>query len=286
MTTVLVTGATGNVGSSVVRELQGGGWSVRALVRDRAKGAQILGDDVDLAVGDFSDPDSLASAMDGVDFVFLSSSGGPEKLEHELAAIKAASASGVKRIVKASTIGAEVGSPLPPLDWNGQIEEHLRRSGVPAVILQSNYYMTNLLASVEQIREGKLVAPAGEGKIAMIDPRDVGAVGAATIAGEGHDGRTYTLTGPEGISFGQVAEELSEATGLSIEYVDVPDEAARQGLMAAGMPDWLVSHLTQLFGKIRQGALETVTDTVRTLTGREPRSFSEFARDHAVLFRG
>jgi uncharacterized protein YbjT (DUF2867 family) len=286
MTTVLVTGATGNVGSSVVRELRGGDASIRAFVRNAAKGTEMLGDDIDLAVGDFEDPASLTSALDGVDFVFLASDPGPEKVEHEVAAINAAAASGIKRIVKASTIGAEVGSPLPPFDWNGRIEEHLRRSGVPAVILQSNYYMTNLLASAEQIRQGKLVAPAGKGKIATIDPRDVGAVAAATITGEGHDGRTYILTGGEALTFGQMAEQLSEATGRSIEYVDVPEDAAKQGLVAAGMPDWLISHLSQLFGMIRQGALATVTETVRSLTGREPRTFRQFATDHAALFRG
>ena len=286
MTTVLVTGATGNVGSAVVRELRRDGMSIRAFVRDGADGAEKLGEGVELAVGDFSDPASLRRAMDGVDRVFLSSADGPQKVDHEIGVIDAAVEAGVQRIVKASTVRAEAGSPLPAFDWNGQIEDHLRRSGVPAVILQSCFYMTNLLASSEQIRsQGRLFAPAAGGKIAMIDPRDVGSVGAAVLTTDGHDGRTYVLTGPEAITFDGVAKMLSSATDRSVAFVDVPEEAARQGLVEAGMPDWLVDQLVRLFGIIRQGSLEETTNTVRELTGREPRSFKEFAHDHADLFR-
>jgi uncharacterized protein YbjT (DUF2867 family) len=286
MTTVLVTGATGNVGTSVIRELQGGGASVRAFVRDPARGAQKLGDGVALSVGDFADASSIRRALEDVDLVLLASGDGPHKVEHEVAVIDAAAAAGVKRIVKASTVGAQAGSPLPPFDWNGRIEEHLRGSGVGSVILQSNFYMTNLFASAEQVRQGMMFAPAGKGKIAMIDPGDVGAVAAVVLTSDDHDGQTYELTGPDAITYAQVAEALSAATGRPVEFVDVPDEAARQGLVAAGMPDWLVDHLIELFGLIRQGLLGNTTDTVRSLTGRDPRGFGEFARDHAEFFRG
>jgi uncharacterized protein YbjT (DUF2867 family) len=98
-------------------------------------------------------------------------------------------AANVELLVKASTIGARAGSPLPPFDSHGRSEEHLRRSGVPYVVLESGFYMTNLLAAAEPIRaQGILPAPAGDGRIAMIDPRDVGAVGAAVLCGGGRDG--------------------------------------------------------------------------------------------------
>jgi uncharacterized protein YbjT (DUF2867 family) len=285
MTIALVTGATGNVGSSVARELRGTNVSVRAFVRDPAKGRQMLGEDVELAVGDFSDPASLRRALEGVGSVFLASADGPQKVEHEVAVIDAAKEAGVGRIVKASTVRAEAGSPVPGFDWNGRIEDHLRGSGVPAVILQSSFYMTNLLMSADQVRaQGRLFAPADGGKIAMIDPGDTGAVAAVALTSEGHEGQTYVLTGPEAITYGQVADELSIVTGRTIEFIDVPDEAARQGLLAAGMPDWIVEHLTRLFPLIRQGGIAETSDTVQALTGREPRSFGQFARDHAGLF--
>ncbi len=286
VTKVLVTGATGNVGSWVVQELRGRGASIRAFVRDPDRAAEKLGDGVELAVGDFSDTASLQHAVEGADHLFLTSADGPQKVEHETAVIDAAAAAGVSRIVKLSTIGAKVGSPLPPFDWHGRIEQHLWRSEVPAVILQSTFFMSNLLGSAEAIRHtSKLFAPANGANIAMIDPRDVAAVAAVVLTTDGHEGKTYGLTGPEAITYQRIAEELSVATGRPIEFVDVPDEAARQGFVEAGMPDWLVEHLIGVFGIIRQGALEQTTDTVRTLTGREPRTFAQFARDHAGLFQ-
>jgi uncharacterized protein YbjT (DUF2867 family) len=282
---VLVTGATGNVGSAVVRALVSRGVAVRAFVRDAGKARELLGDDAELAVGDLSNAASIRSALDGVERIFLSSADGPEKVAHETAVVDAAAAAGAHLIVKCSTIGAAIGSPMRPFDWHGRIEEHLRRSDLPAVFLHSCFYMTNLLASAEQVRhEHRLFAPAGQGRIAMIDPRDTAAVAAVALTEDGHRGRTYVLTGPQAITYAQVAEELSRATGEHVEFVDVPDEAARQALVAAGMPDWLVEHLGALFPFIREGGLEPTTDTVHALTGREPRAFAEFAENHAHAF--
>jgi uncharacterized protein YbjT (DUF2867 family) len=284
-TMILVTGATGNVGSQVVRQLREGGADVRAFVRDHGKGRQLL-EGIDIATGDFVDPGSVARALEGVQCVFLASSDSPQKVAHEAAVIDAAADAHVHLIVKCSTIGAEVGSPLPPFNWHGQIEEHLRQSGVPAVVLQSCFYMTNLLAAADQIRRvGKLFAPAGEGRIAMIDPRDTAAVAAVALTTDGHEGQTYVLTGPEAITYARVADELSQATGGRVDFVHVPDDATQQGGVAAGgLPDWLVKHFAELFPLIRQGGLERTTETVRAVTGRKPRTFGQFARDHAHAF--
>jgi uncharacterized protein YbjT (DUF2867 family) len=279
--TVLVTGATGNVGSAVVRALVERGEPVRAFVRDPSR----LPGGVEAAVGDFADPVALDRALDGVDRVFLSSGDGPQKVAHESAVIRAAAAAGVALIVKASTWGAQAGSPLPGLDWNGRIEDHLRASGVPAVSLRSGFYMTNVLAAAEQVRgAGVLPAPAGDGAIAMIDPRDVGAVAAAVLGADGHAGRSYVLTGPETITYREIAAALTAATGEPIAYVDVPPEAARQAFAGAGMPDWMVRQLDGVFELIRRGELAQTTDTVRVLTGRDPRGFVEFAHDHRAAF--
>jgi uncharacterized protein YbjT (DUF2867 family) len=283
--TVLVAGATGNVGGHVVDELRGRGVAVRAFVRDPGRAAQRFGGGVEIVVGDFEDSVSVRGALEGADRVLLSSADGPRKVEHEAAVIDAAADAGVRMIVKASTVFAEAGSALPPFDWNGRSEDRLRRSGVPAVVLRSHFYMTNLLAAAEQVRAGgPLVAPAGQGRVAMIDPRDVAAVAAAVLVGDGHEGRTYELTGPEAVSYADVARELSAAIGAPVEYVDAPEEAARQGLEASGMPGWLVEHLVGVFGLIRSGAFERTTDAVRELTGREPRTIADFARDHAALY--
>jgi uncharacterized protein YbjT (DUF2867 family) len=283
---ILVTGATGNVGSAVVAELRAKGEIVRAFVRDERRAAELLGDDVELAVGDFEDPASIARALEGVDTVFLSSADQPRKVEHETKLIDAAAAAEVSRIVKASTVGAEAGSPLPPFDWHGRVEDHLRASAVPSVLLHSYFYMTNLVASAEPVqRTGKLFAPLAGAKIAMIDPRDTGAVGAAALTTSGYEGKTLELSGPEALTYEQVADELSTATGRTIEFVDIPDEAARQTFVDAGMPDWLVAHFDHLFPLLRGGVVAQPTDTVREVTGREPRPFAAWAREHAGLFR-
>jgi uncharacterized protein YbjT (DUF2867 family) len=278
--TVLVTGATGNVGSAVVQELLERGVGVRAFVRDPAVD---LPDGAEPAVGDFDDAASIAAALEGVDRVFLSSADGPRKVEHETAVIDAAGRADL--IVKASTLSARAGSPLKPFDWNGRIEDHLRRCAPRSVVLSSSFYMTNLLAAAEPVRtQGVLPAPAGEGRIAMIDPRDVGAVAAAVLVGSGHEGRTYRLTGPEAIDYRHAAAQIGAATGRQVEYVDVPPDAARDGLQAAGMPGWLVEHLDGAFALIRDGVFEETTDTVQVLIRREPRSFAQFARDRADAF--
>jgi uncharacterized protein YbjT (DUF2867 family) len=283
--TILVTGATGNVGSATVRELIDRGARVRAFVRDPDGARKRLGDDVELAAGDFGDPASLRRALHGVERVLLSSADSPDKVAHETAVIGAAVAAGAELVVKASTSGAQAGSPLPCFDWNGQIEDHLRRAFVPAVNLRSAFYMTNLLAAADQVRgTGRLFAPAAQGAIAMVDPRDVGVVAAAVLTSDGHAGRDYVLTGPEAVTYRQVADALTAASGRPVQYVDVPPEAAREGLVAAGMPPWLVAHLDGAFALIRRGELAQTTDTVRMLTGREPRSFADFARDRAGAF--
>jgi uncharacterized protein YbjT (DUF2867 family) len=282
---ILVTGATGNAGSQVVQALRARGASVRAFVRDAEKARHVFGDEVELVVGDFAHAASVQAALEGVKAMLLSCADDPRRVEWETSAIDAAAAAGVRRIVKLSTIGAAAGAPVAFWDWHGRVEEHLGSSGVPAVILQSSFYMSNLLAAAEQVAsEGRLYAPAGEARVAMIDPRDVGAAAAAALTGAGEDGQTYVITGPEAITWGQVAAELSSATGREVEFVDVPDEAARQGLIAAGLPEFVAEQLITIFGQLRQGVAEQVTDGVYALTGIRPCSFAEFARDHAHMF--
>ena len=119
----------------------------------------------------------------------------------------------------------------------------------------------------------------------MIDPRDVAAVAAVALTKEGHDGQSYTLTGPEAISFERVAEELSAVAGRRVEFVAVPEEAARQALVGSGIPEFVADQIVAIFGFLRRGDQERTTGIVRALSGREPRSFARFARDHAGFFR-
>ena len=146
--------------------------------------------------------------------------------------------------------------------------------------------MSNVVAAAEQVAlEGRLYAPAGDAKIAMMDPRDIGVAAAAVLTTAGHDGETYVLTGPAAITYAQVADELSAVTGRQVEFIDIPDEGARQGMIEAGLPDLVAEQVVEVFSMLRQGACEQVTATVESLTGSRPRDFASFAHDHASLFR-
>jgi uncharacterized protein YbjT (DUF2867 family) len=286
MTLVLVTGATGTVGSSVVRLVRERGMQVRAFVREPRRAASALGSDVDLAVGDLADPSSVATAMKGVDRLFLACANHPRQFEYEANAIDAAAASGVERIVKLSAVGAEIGSPLEFWDTQGRIEQHLSSSGIPAVVVRPTTYMTGVLAAAGTVsRLGKLFVPAGGARISMIDPRDVADVAAVAIGSLGWE-RTLTVTGPEALTYGEIAGHLAAVLGRPVEYVDVPDDQARSNLLAAGLSDWLATNLVTLFALVRQGAMSETTATVQAMTGRPPRTFLQFATDFAGAFRG
>jgi uncharacterized protein YbjT (DUF2867 family) len=282
----LVIGATGNVGSHVVQELRAREMPVRAFVRDPERARALLGGDVELVVGDLADRATVASAVTGVARVFLSCGNVPRQVELECTAIDAAAAAGVERLVKLSAAAAAVDSPLLFPRWQGEIEEHLQGSPVPSVVLRPVDYMTNVLAFAEGIRRtGKLFAPLGGARTGMIDPRDVAAVGVLALAEPGHVGRSYTMTGPEAITYDEIARQLSRATGRTIEFVDIPDDVARREMLADGMPPLIVDFLVDLFGAMRRGLAAETTDTVRTLTGRQPHDFASFARAHADAFR-
>jgi uncharacterized protein YbjT (DUF2867 family) len=209
----------------------------------------------------------------------------PEQVRREVTVIDAAAEAGVGLVVKIGAIGAHDDSPLVFWMAHARIEQYLRSSGLPAVVLRPSMYMTNLLATAETVRRtGCLFAPAGDARISLIDPRDVAATAAVVLTEDGHDGHAYTLTGPDALTHHDVAMQLTSATGRPVEYVDVPDIAAREAMAAAGMPDWFADQLIILWGQLRQGAGETTTDTVRVLTGQAPRRVAEFARDHAHVF--
>jgi uncharacterized protein YbjT (DUF2867 family) len=145
--------------------------------------------------------------------------------------------------------------------------------------------MTNLLANAETVKHtGRLFAPAGKAEIAYVDPRDVAAVAAATLATDCHVGRMYRVTGPAAITFEQIARDLSAATARRVEYVNVPDEAARQAMLEAGLPAMMAYASVDVFASFRAGTMTRITNTVEAVTGRTARTFGQFARDHAALF--
>lgn len=285
MTTILVTGATGTVGSSLIPLLRGRGVDVRALVRDRDRAQRISAAGAQIVHGDFRNPASLRAVLDGVDAVFLACGNVPEQVEFECAVIDETERSGAQRIVKLSARGAAEDSPVAYWHWHATIERHLRASSTPATVLQPGFLMTNLLGAADGIRrQGLLFAPAADARIAMIHPSDVAAGAAVALIESGHDGRTLVLTGSEALTYQGVADELSAHFGRQIGYVDIPPEAATAALVGAGLPAFAAEQVVRVFDALRQGAQSTTTGAVQTLTGREPLSFARFAADGAGAF--
>jgi uncharacterized protein YbjT (DUF2867 family) len=286
MTTILVTGATGNIGSHLVRDLCERDVRVRAFVRDEPRGRAVLGDDVDLAVGDYGDSASVAAALHGVDRLFLLTPSHPDMVQWERTVLDTASASGVGLVVKISTVGADPDTDARFLRWQGQCEEVLRASGIPAVVLRSSTHMTNVLFAADTIKsDGRIFTPLDEAKIAMVDRRDLAGVAALALTEAGHEGRGYLVTGPQAITYREVAAQLSEVVGRSVEYADVPDEGALAAMLQAGAPEWMAEGIGEVNQLLRCGMAAETSDVVRVLLGREPYSFADFARDIAPALR-
>ena len=281
---ILVTGATGNVGAPLVRELGRLGVDTRAFVRDPEKARQRLGDEVELAVGDFADPGSMQRALDGVDRVFLACGNVPGQVAMECAMIDAARSAGVSRLVKLSSPDPAIDAPLIFDRWHAEIEKHLMCSGIPAVALRPRTYMTNLLGYADTIAQtGTLFAPAGDARITFIDPRDVASAAATVLTARGPVDETYLLTGPEAIGFEQIAHDLSLVTGRSIRYVPVPDEAAQQAMLDAGLPAMVADFIVGVYRSQRAGSMSETNDRLLSLIER-PHTFAQFAADHASAF--
>jgi uncharacterized protein YbjT (DUF2867 family) len=287
MNRILVTGATGTIGSTLVSLLRARDENVRALVRDPRRAGTLADLGAEIAVGDFADRASLRAALEGVDVVFLLCGNVPDQVEYECAAIDEAARAGVRRIVKQSARGAAVGDPVTYWHWHALIEQHLRASGVPSVVLQAGFLMSNLLAAVDHVRtQGMLFAPAGDARIAMVDPVDVAAVAAEALTGESHVGSTYVVTGPEAVTYHQVADHLTAATGQHVGYADVPPEAARAALLEAGLPSFAADQVVSVFDALRRGVQSTTTGTVAEISGRSAGSLAAFAERHAGAFSG
>ncbi|GAA0344424.1 NmrA family NAD(P)-binding protein [Micropruina glycogenica] len=268
--TILITGATGTVGRSLVAELTAARMPVRVFVRDIDRARAALPDQVQFSVGDFTDPASLRQAVRGVDQVFLAAPNHPDQLAWESAVINAAVAAGVPRLVKLSAHGAGLGSPVAFWHAHAEIEQVLAAAAIDAVVLRPTTYATNLLAGFDAVRAGVLAAPAAAARVAFIDPADVAAVAAAVLL-RGSPQRVLTLTGPSVLGFDQAAEVLSGLLERPVSYVAVADDDALAALTAAGAPPWFAENVVRVFAALRSGLAGFTTETVQQFAGRAAR---------------
>lgn len=282
---ILVTGATGKVGQEVVRQLASSNIPLRAFVRDPLRASHIRLPGVQIAVGDLAKPETLDTAMDGVDRVFLLSAPDPDQVNLQSNAIDSARRMGARHVVKVSVAGGpDSGTQIGR--WHWTTETQLKESGLEFTLLRPTSYMQQLFLFAPAIAAtGSFQLAMGAGAVAVVDTRDVAAVAVCALTQSGHENRIYDLTGPEALTFEEMALELSHATGKKITYVHVPPEYARKQLLQMGQPRWLVEDMIVLSASFREGYGAAVSPAVRDVTNRAPRSFSEFARDYAPVFR-
>jgi uncharacterized protein YbjT (DUF2867 family) len=282
---VLVTGATGNTGRALVENLVRAGVPVRAMVRTEAGRSQ-LPDGVPAAVADFDDPASLAAALAGAERAYLvtPSSGQAEAQQVRFADL--AAKAGVRHLVVLSQLAAEEDSPVRFLRYHAAVERHVRELGIGYTFLRPNLFFQGLLAFAQTIAaEGRLYAPIGDAAVSAVDVRDIADVAAVALTEPGHEGATYTLTGPAAITHAQIAAALSDALGREITFTDVPPGAFAASL-AGILPPWQADGLLEDYAHYRRGEAAAVSPAVADVTGRTPRDVAQFARDYASAFSG
>lgn len=281
---ILVTGATGTVGREVVAQLLANGQKVRAMTRNpmRAK----LDSRVEVVRGDFEDPASLSNTLRGVDRVF-SLTVGPRTGIHENNVAEAAKAAGVRHIVKLSAMGGDGETTKNDIrKWHDEGERAFRATGIPLTVLYPGAFMSNALHWRESIRAtGKVFSNYGDGKLPPVHPRDIAAVAVRALTTPGHEGKSYVITGPEALTVGEQVKILANAVGKSIEYVAVSDDAIRSGMEKAGLPTPLINALIPFAAYIRSGNAAQVFPTVQEVTGRQPFTFTDWARENAAAFQ-
>ena len=287
MTTILVTSATGNVGSQVVKQLAAQQIHVLAAVRSPDKAQALKSEGVSLVEFDLGKPETLEKTLQGVDKLFLLTPLIPNMVEVSNNLVEAAKKAGVKHIVKSSGMGAEVEPGISLTHWHRAAEKAIEASGIDFTFVRPNGFMQNYANfSGQTIKtQNAFYLPMGDGKVSHIDARDIATVATVALTQAGHEGKAYEITGAEAISNEEIAAIISEIVGREIKYVDVSESAAREDMKQSGMPEILVEATMELYGVYKNGYASEVTPVVEQVTGKKPISFSQFAQDYREDFQ-
>jgi uncharacterized protein YbjT (DUF2867 family) len=297
--TILVTGATGTVGSEVVKQLaaiSSSDHNIRAAVHSKIKSdhlRQLESKGVEIVELDYTKPETVASALNNVDEVFLQTLPTPNIADICSNVINEAKKNGVKYVVKLSAMGASSEPKSTILSLHGEEEKIIEDSGIPYTFLRPPAFMQNFVTQFGHTikTQSAFYVPAGDAKMSFIDSRDIAAVTSEILMNNSgssrqhHENKTYDITGPEALSYGQAADILSSETGKKISYVNISEDDAQNGMKQIGMGDWFIDIMMELFRIIRTGYGSETTNEVEHITGRKPISFTQFAKDYAEVFR-
>jgi uncharacterized protein YbjT (DUF2867 family) len=280
---ILITGASGNVGKEVLRQIAQTGNQVRATFQS-ASSAASAPSGVEIAIMDYNRPQTVRDAVKGVERVFLVGPPTQNLPALERQAMEQIKQSGVRHVVKLSAMGGrEATFPSQHADS----EDYIKSTGVAYTFLRPNRFMQNIVNynAMTINTQDAFYSCQGDGKVSHIDIRDVAAVAVRALVESGHEGKVYTLTGPVALSNRQIAGILSHELGREIHYVDLSSGQFREALLQAGVPTWSADALINLQELYRAGRASSVTNDVEHVLGRKPTSFEQFARDYREAFR-
>jgi uncharacterized protein YbjT (DUF2867 family) len=280
--TLLVTGATGNLGREVVRALLSAGYSIKAGSRDVRKIKPTK--NLEAVKLDYTDAGTFSAALDGATGVFLVAPPmDPEAPTKLIPFIEKAKETGVTHIVFNSALGVDQNEQAPL-----RVVEHVvMDSGVSYTILRPNFFMENFstgfIAPMIKHQNGIFLA-AGDGKTSFISTKDIAEVAMKAFS-EAHYGKEYNLTGPKALDHTQAAKIISAASGKIVIYHALPEEAMLQGAREQGMPEGAVQYMSILYAAVRAGYMAVVTDDAENVTGHRPIGFEDFVKDNIACWQ-
>ncbi|HEX2450973.1 MAG TPA: SDR family oxidoreductase [Gemmatimonadales bacterium] len=278
---IVLTGATGTVGRWTVAALQAAGVPFRVAARTPLK-AQALG--MPVVEFDWDRPATFEPAFAGAETLFLLTPVAERQAEYGTGAAAAAKRVGVRHIVRLSVIGAEAEPGIALGRLHRAAERAIEASGIAWTMLRPTSFAQNFVNyyGLDPYKNCAVYLPHGQGGASWVDARDVGEVAARVLTETGHEGKAYTLTGGEAVSTADAIAILGEALGREYEYVDVPEDAAREAMRTHGAPPWMVDGLAELHALIKHGRFNGVVPTLQQLLGKPPRSFRTYAEDLAA----
>lgn len=283
---ILLTGATGNCGREILQLFKSMNVPLRILVRNPEKIDHKDWYGLEIQKGDLQDRKTVLDACKGVDKAFLLMANIKEQASIEKIFIDTAKAAGVNHVVKLSAIGADSHSPVEMSRIHAEVEEYLMKSGMHYTNIRPSHFMQNILHSADSIiAEGKFYLPLRSTQTGMIDIRDVAEVVVEALSNNQHLNKTYTITGPTLLSFYDVAEQLTTVLDREIQYIDITiDEFKEQVRHWSPDDSWFVDAVSELFAHMANDSDAKVTDTFVQITGKSPRSFTEFLKDNIGAF--
>jgi uncharacterized protein YbjT (DUF2867 family) len=279
---ILITGASGNIGKEVLKQITQTGVEVRAAFQSVSKAAGIPSG-VEIVSLDYNRAETLQTALKGVDRVFLVGPPTAELTALECKAMEVIAQSDIRRVVKLSAMGGR--EAIFPRQ-HAQSEDYIQSTGVPFTFLRPNGFMQNLVNyNASTIKtQNSFYGSEGDGRVSHIDIRDVAAVAVKALTEDGHVGKAYTLTGPEAITNEEIAHILSEEVGREIRFINLPPAQLKAALLSAGVQEWSADALLDLQRLYREGKATAVTPDVELILNRKPISFAQFLRDYRSAF--